>query len=352
MDMEKGISVIICAYTEQRWEEILSALHSLRMQTRPADEVILVVDHNDALFKRAKASLSDVIVIENTGAPGLSGARNCGIARAQYSLIAFLDDDAIATPAWLQSLQEGLKDPWVAGIGGAVLPVWPEHKASWLPEEFLWVVGCTYRGMPQQKMRIRNPIGANMAFPREVLEAVGGFHHEIGRVGNWPVGCEETDLCIRIHQHKPGSYILYQPEARVFHHIPANRLTWRYFCTRCYCEGLSKAIVTRRVGMKDGLASERSYILKTLPQGMLRGLLDTFSHFDPTGAVRAAAICLGLVMTTIGYLVGILSFQFASSRKSAHVPLAHTHRAPAFPANSMPAYHSLSVASTEGEESL
>ena len=309
-EMVNTISVIICGYTEQRWEDLLAAVDSVRQQTLPADEIIIVIDHNPSLLRRVQEHILDVIVIENKEKRGLSGARNSGIARAQGSLIAFLDDDAIATPDWLKLLQEGLLDPQILGVGGSVIPLWPEQRANWFPEEFLWVVGCTYRGMPQSGGRIRNPIGANMAFRREVFEGVGGFLSNIGRVGTRPIGCEETELCIRARQHWPQRGFLYKPEAYVSHRIPGNRLTWSYFRTRCYGEGLSKAFVTRSVGIEDGLASERTYTFKILPEAIWRGFVETFVTRDLSGITRSAAIITGLTITALGYLVSILLQEF------------------------------------------
>src|SRR6266487_3042746 len=294
------ISVIICAYTADRWDDLVAAIESAQQQTLPPREIILVIDHNPGLLKRVRQHASGVVV-ENTGTRGLSGARNCGIAAARSQIIAFLDDDAQASPDWLMFLNEGFSAPRVLGIGGPVLPLWLENTPAWLPEEFYWVVGCTYRGTPQTVTTIRNPIGANMAFRREIFEAVGGFRSEIGRVGVQPLGCEETELCIRAHQHWPQRGFLYQTQASVSHRVPGNRTSWRYFCSRCYFEGVSKAFVSRYVGVTDSLASERIYVYRVLPQGVTRGLNDFFFHHDLSGFARAGAIVAGLAATTAGY---------------------------------------------------
>jgi glycosyltransferase involved in cell wall biosynthesis len=298
------ISVITCAYTEDRWNDLVAAVESVQQQTLVAREIIIVIDHNPALLKRVRDHLSGVTPIENTEARGLSGARNSGIATAKGQIIAFLDDDAIATPNWLMLLREGFTDPQLLGIGGAVIPLWLDHGPAWLPEEFYWVVGCTYRGMPQSIQAIRNPIGSNMAFRRGIFDAVGGFRNGIGRIGRRPFGCEETEFCIRARQHWPQGTFLYHPQASVFHRIPRNRTGWRYFCSRCYAEGLSKAVVTRYVGVKDGLASERAYTLRILPQGVMSSLRDAIFQHDPTRLARGGAIVVGLAVTTTGYLVG------------------------------------------------
>lgn len=309
------ISVIISAYTEERWDELIAAIQSVQQQTLPAREIILVVDHNPTLLELARKQIEDVIVVENSEAQGLRGARNSGIAASHGEIIAFLDDDAVAIPDWLKLLSEGYNDPHVLGTGGAVTPAWVNAKPRWLPEEFYWVVGCSYKGMPRTAARVRNPIGANMSFRRRLFETVGDFHSEIELPGKRHAGgCEETELCIRAQQQCPQDFFLYQPEANVFHLVQASRTQWRYLCSRCYIEGLAKATVSHYVGSKDGLASERSYTLRTLPQGIIRDLLDVILLRDVSGAIRAGAIVVGLACTTAGYIVGNISLTQDSSQ--------------------------------------
>ncbi len=300
----ESISVIICAYTQERWDKLTCAVASIHQQTYPAQEIIVVVDHNQELLQKAQRELLDVQVIENTEKQGLSGARNSGVAVACGALVAFLDDDAIAEPDWLWHMHTALTDMHISGVGSAVLPDWEGQRPSWFPAEFYWVVGCSYRGMPCTSAPIRNPIGAGMCIRREVFQAVGGFRSEIGRVGTLPVGCEETELCIRARQHWPDRYFMYIPQVHVSHYVPKKRTTWRYFCSRCYAEGISKAVITRFVGTKDSLSSELSYTLQTLPTSFLQnfGLAIIKDHFDYL--LRALAIVVGLCITMAGYLVG------------------------------------------------
>jgi len=289
-------------------------MESVRQQTLPATEIIIVVDHNPQLLQRVQDHIPDVVVVENTQERGLSGARNSGIAVARSRVVVFLDDDAVATSSWLMVLNDAFSDPQVLGVGGLVMPLWLDTTPAWLPEEFHWVVGCTYRGMPETTTMVRNPIGANMSFRREVFEAVGGFRSDIGRIGAKPLGCEETELCIRARQYWPQRGFLYQPHASVFHRVPGNRTSWRYFCSRCYSEGISKAFVSRYVGVKDSLASERVYTFRTLPQGVARGLVDALFHRDLSGFARTGAIITGLAVTTAGYLVGSILVRAPESK--------------------------------------
>lgn len=301
---QENASVIICAYTEDRWDDLTAAVESVRRQRHPAHEIVVVIDHNVKLMERVRAAMPDVRVFENREQRGLSGARNTGIAQTRGSFVAFLDDDAVADPDWLERLVSVCRDSAVLGSGGLVRPDWQSGKPSWFPEEFNWVVGCSYRGLPEEIQPVRNLIGASMCIRRSVFDEIGYFRPSLGRIGKYAAGCEETELCIRARQRWPGCDFIHEPNAKVSHHVPKPRATWRYFCERCYTEGLSKAAVVRYVTANDGLMSERAYTLRTLPLGVARGVADSVRRFDLTGLLRAGAIIAGLLITTAGYLVG------------------------------------------------
>ena len=323
------ISVVICAYTEKRWADLLAAVDSVRHQSVLPRELIIVVDHNPALLARVREQCPDATVIENREPRGLSGARNSGVAVAQSSLIAFLDDDAIAGTNWIEKLAECCENPQVLGAGTRVEPLWEIDRPAWFPEEFYWVIGCTYRGLPQTQAPVRNLSGGSMCLRHEIFEAVGGFRTGIGRTSTRPLGCEETELCIRAGQHWPQRVFLYEPLVRIQHRIPASRARWDYFCARCYAEGQSKALVARYVGAGAGLSSERSYTLKTLPQGVLRGLSDAVLRRDRMGLARAGAIVAGLVITTAGYCQQWAAQRIASRFRRADNSQIASHKSKA-----------------------
>jgi glycosyltransferase involved in cell wall biosynthesis len=244
-------------------------------------------------------------VIANEQERGLSGGRNTGIAASSGKLIAFLDDDATADPHWLAYLTAHCVRPEVLGAGSRVEPAWADPKPRWFPEEFLWVVGCSYRGMPRVTTPVRNLMGGCMCVRREIFEAVGGFHSKLGRgAGNVLLSCEETELCIRANQHFRGRAFVYEPAAFIRHRVPASRVTWKYLSSRCYAEGRSKALVATLAGSRQGLSMERRYALKVLPRGVGRGIADFVLRADPWGLARAFAIGLGFGMTVCGYLTG------------------------------------------------
>ncbi|MFF3348722.1 glycosyltransferase [Streptomyces sp. NPDC002779] len=303
-----GISVVICVYTEDRWEDILAAVASVRAQSRPALETLLVVDHNDPLRERLAQEYkeaTDVRVLANAGPRGLSAGRNTGIAASRGEVIAFLDDDAVAERDWLRHFAAAYADPRVMAVGGRTEPIWASgRRPAWFPEEFDWVVGCTYRGLPVGRVRVRNVLGGNASFRRTAFDAAGGFATGIGRDGDKrPLGCEETELCIRLSRARPDAVLLIDDRAVIHHRVPEARAHFGYFRTRAYAEGLSKALVARSVGADKGLESERRYTTRVLPAGVVRGLRDAVLA-RPGGAGRAGAIVAGVLTAAGGYVVG------------------------------------------------
>lgn len=308
------ISVVICAHTRRRWDQTRAAVESVRAQSFQNREIIVVVDHNPALHAALEAALPGVTVAQNRQHRGLSGARNTGVAIARGDVVAFLDDDAVADPDWLKFLADAYANPAVAGVGGLILPSWQAARPRWFPDEFGWVVGCTYRGMPRGP--VRNLLGASASFRRDAFELAGGFRDGIGRsASKRPLGCEETEFCIRLSQRAPESVFLFDDRAVVWHQVPPRRGRFSYFCSRCYAEGLSKAQVTASVGAGAGLAVERRYASRTLPAGVARAAADALRG-DPSGLGRAGAIVAGLAATAAGYGAGSARRRLPTRRRA------------------------------------
>lgn len=314
---EAATSVVVSTYDGGRWDDLVACLRSLDEQTRPPLETIVVVDHNAALLERAKRAFPHAKVFANERPRGLAGARNAGTAAARGEIIAFIDDDARAEAEWLKELEGCLADPATVGAGGALVPLWQGPVPRWFPPEFYWVFGCSYAGLPEQLGSVRNPIGANMAVRASVLAEVGGFREGetddapselrsrgvVRAGGNVP---DDTDLAIRVKQLRPDAVWLYQPRARVLHSVTPERASLGYFARRCYEEGVGKANLSRYVGSREGLSSERRHLTVVLPRGVARGLRDTLRG-DRAGGLRAGAIVLGVLSSAAGFLVATLS---------------------------------------------
>jgi GT2 family glycosyltransferase len=308
-------SVVVCVYTEKRWFDIVAAVRSVAAQDVRPVETIVVVDHNDALLARAEKEFGPdgVRVLANRNVRGLSGARNTAVAEATGEVVVFLDDDASARPGWLRALLAPYADPSVIGVGGIAHPKWPDGRPRTLPGsaptdpdatgELDWVVGCTYTGQPTEQAEMRNLMGCNMSLRAEVFKKVGGFAEDMGRIGKNPLGCEETELCIRARQTwaRGGEKIriVFEPRAEVDHRVSHDRVEWAYLRRRSWAEGLSKAAVAQLVGSDDALSTERDYVAKVLPTAVVRELRQRH-------VTSAAAVVAALAWTTAGYVRGRL----------------------------------------------
>lgn len=300
--MTPTCAVVICAHTDERRPQIVRAVDSVRAQSPAPDEVILVSDHNEGLATWARDRFPGLAVVTNPNQRGESGARNAGVAATDADVIVFLDDDAAAEPGWLGHLLAHYRDPDVLGVGGAAAPDWQSARPTWLPREFDWVVGCTYRGLPEQAADVRNLMGCNMSFRRTVIEQAGGFYEGLGRTGANALGCSETEFCIRARQ-RLGGRLVFEPRARISHQVSAERTTWRYFAKRCRAEGRSKAHVARRTTPSSALASERSYVAQVLSQGVTRRLARLGRE---RGAVlRIATIVAGTTLTASSFALAL-----------------------------------------------
>jgi glycosyltransferase involved in cell wall biosynthesis len=307
-------SVVIAAFSMKRWDDLCQAVASVQAQTIPVLETIVVIDHHPALLERARSELVGVTVIANASDRGASGARNTGVAASHGELVAFLDDDAVASPGWLEALRSHLTDERVVGVGGRLDPLWATSRPRWFPPEFDWAVGASYLGMPMRAEPVRNVWGNNMAIRRQVFDMIGGFRADFGKVGTRS-SPEDTDLCLRAAAWNGGGTWIYEPLGTANHRVPAERTTVRYFVYRCFYEGWGKAALAVLNGLNESISTERRYIRYVLPTALVRGLRETFRG-SVSGGLRSLAIIGGFTTVMIGFLAGraALFAQAAGSR--------------------------------------
>ena len=309
-----SLSVIVCCYTLRRWNELNAAVSAILAQT--PDELIVVADHNPELKARLAEAFPGLAVIENRFEPGLSGARNAGVAASQGDLLMFIDDDAEIQPGAFDRIREAMGDQDVLGAVAKIEPAWAGPAPVWFPEAFLWVVGCTYEGLKPGP--VRNVIGAAMCVRRSVFERVGGFVDGIGRAqSGLPLGCEETELCIRANAAFPGRTFVYEPRARCLHHVPLDRMTWRYFAIRCYAEGVSKAHISALRGARTALSAEWIYVKNTILFAALRECKGGVAAADVGRLGKALALVFGLAVTTFAYLVARVGLSVRRGRSAS-----------------------------------
>jgi len=266
-------SVVICAYTDARWDSIVRALEGVAEQTMEPLDVILAVDHNPALAERFRNELQPrfaflTVALADSGPSGIGSARNIGIAHSRGDVVVFLDDDAAPKPDWLREIVAPLNDQTIGVVAGLVTPAWvgAERAPRWLPPEYYWVMGATWRGFGSDASDIRNPIGASMAIRRDLLNGVGGF--DLGFTYN----NDETDLCFRIREAFPGTRTVFAPKSEILHEVSPARQTLKYFFRRCWVEGIAKGSTSERHG-RGTLMRELDYCVRYLTTGVLGSLV-------------------------------------------------------------------------------
>jgi glucosyl-dolichyl phosphate glucuronosyltransferase len=297
------VSVIICAYTEDRWSQLVKCVASVNAQTSPPIEIIVCIDHNEALFRKTEeffgadrpAGAIPMAIVANKYSGRLGSARNTAAELAQGAVLAFIDDDAVAAPDWLGRLIAPYdEEEKIAAVGGAPLPVFAERRPRWFPYEFDWVFGCAYRGLPLARAPLAHLIGANMSVRRAALAEIGGFHSD---------DHDDMDMCHRIAF---ADYtVLYEPRAVVHHFVPAGRTTWSYFWRRCYFVNRGKVEAFANMREAAHLGAEADFVTRMLTKGV-PAEIGRAIRGDVAGFGRAGAMMLGTALAGAGHLSGRL----------------------------------------------
>lgn len=241
------ISAIIPTYNRDRY--IGKALQSLANQTlQKACYEIIVVDNcsTDSTKRIVTEEFAHVPNLRYLYEPiaGLNQARNTGWTQAKGKYVAFMDDDAISCPQWLEKIIEVFESagPKLGCVGGKVEAIWEAPRPSWLADEMLSCL--TILDWNSTPVIIHNPqflAGANFAFPRRLLELVGGFKAGVDRVGNKLLS--NGDIMMERQLQEQGYDCFYHPEIAVHHHIFASRLTQKWFLRRFFWQGISDAVM-------------------------------------------------------------------------------------------------------------
>lgn len=242
------ISAIVCTY--ERYASLVHTLDSLQHQTlsRSAYEV-LVADNSPVADRREFAQahpefsrIRFLPVLE----PGLSSARNAALAEAGADLVAFIDDDAVASPEWLARIVNAFAaaDANVAAIGGRVYPLWETPRPPWLHDILAGYLSILDWGdQPLEIDSSRWLIGTNVAYRRAALQTAGGFRLDLGRRGELLLSNDELELNDRLRQ--ACLRIRYDPHIEVFHRIPKDRLTQNWLRRRVFWQAVSDLLANR-----------------------------------------------------------------------------------------------------------
>ena len=273
------ISAIICTYNRE--EYLSAAIDSLLQQDFYSYEVI-VVDN-------ASSDRTREIVGERLSNPrlnyvyepilGLSVARNTGAKEARSPILAYLDDDAVASPLWLNGIYHAYQsNKKLAIAGGKVTLLWPDGftPPKWLSAELAGNLGAYDLG--EEIVYINNPNltprGVNYSLRRSFLEQVGGFNTKLGRIGTNLLSNEElhmTELALQ-----GGWQVAYLPDALVAHNVALERLERIWFLNRGWWQGISECYREQLAGRAGSRQLLRG------GERMARGLYKSIKHFrDP-----------------------------------------------------------------------
>ena len=226
------VSVVLCTWNRARL--LAGALDALIAQDDPPAHEILVVDNastdDTATVVQSRASTRPWIRRVAEPQQGLACARNTGVAAGRASLIAFTDDDVRVSPRWLRTIVEVFeRHPEAACAGGPVLPLWPGAVPRWLTERHWAPVGVQDYGPLPLRIDNQRPlclIGANLAFRRDALAAVGGFDPAFQRVGGG-IGSTEDHHC-HLRLWRSGRHGIYDPSLAVSAIVEPERLRKRH----------------------------------------------------------------------------------------------------------------------------
>jgi cellulose synthase/poly-beta-1,6-N-acetylglucosamine synthase-like glycosyltransferase len=254
------LTVVICTHERPRYLATclaaLAASGAERNTAMDAGAMVLVVDSASSAAAAAEIAAlaaehgARLLRVDN---PGLSLARNAGLAAVTTPWVAYIDDDARVAPDWARAIAAAVArlPPSAAALGGPIVPAWEAPCPIWWPAELipaLTVLSWSRPGRVGDGSLPRHvePYGANMIFRTAALRAIGGFPPQLGRIGAKLLSGEEAWVMRALR--RAGHEIHYDPAICVTHSIQAIRLTPRWLLQRQFWSGVSEAIVAARLG--------------------------------------------------------------------------------------------------------
>src|SRR5262245_32851454 len=248
------LSVVVC--THDRPADLVRCLGALARLEDPVEVIVVDSASRKPCRELAErfASAFGAMSVVRTSVPGLSRARNAGLEAAASPIVAFVDDDAEPAPTWARTIARPFAEARVACVGGTCRPVFDARRPRWLSGRLLQFAGITRFGGTARESRssAEYPFGANMAFRRADLLAVGGFPENLGRVGTTLLSGEEYEVIERLRTR--GSVVWLEPGAIVDHHVAPERCRSSYYWRRLWWQGVSRARGRRSVPVALRLA--------------------------------------------------------------------------------------------------
>lgn len=228
------ISVVVCTYN--RAALLTRAVESLFAQQAEGTRFeILVVDNNSNDNTRAvveSLQAKSPVPLRYIFEPrqGNAYARNTGVEQAEAPIVAFIDDDVVATDNWVSAIKSGFERyPQLSFIGGKVLPLWEGDPPSWLTRAHWAPLALLDYGDKEAEIAGQMPLGlltANIAFKKDVFADVGQFSPSLQRIKDAIGSMEDTEFLMRAcRSGKTGRYL---PDLVTWGSIDPERLTKAY----------------------------------------------------------------------------------------------------------------------------
>jgi glucosyl-dolichyl phosphate glucuronosyltransferase len=308
------VAVVVPTCDIQRYDKLKNVIHSLLQQTHRINEIIIVANGSRELGEKLQSdyqNYSNIKVIIHDEFLGAAQARNLGINQTSADIIAFTDDDSTTDIKWIEKLFDIYRSGDAIAVGGKVLPVWHVNKPLFLPEEFYWLIGVTHeKFFDDSLIEVRNTFGPNMSYKKYVLESVGNFNEKLGfnRSNNfWAnIGGEEQELGLRI-MNKFGMGILYNPEAVVYHEIPAAKTKLGILIKRAFYFGVAKRMILKMDKFKNNMDTEKSYLGRVFRDFIPEHLKEVFKGPTHLTSIKKLAFLLVVVAVIgLGFIYGYI----------------------------------------------
>lgn len=258
------VSVVVCTYSEERYDIFSECVESILGQTYEPIELVIIVDGNDTVFERVTRDFGDVddlvanlIIYNNDQNRGISYSRTKGAELGGGEIVAFIDDDGVAEPDWIEEHIAMYEATSAIAVAGEVAPDWIHGAPKFFPEEFYWLVGCTEPGFAEHGAEIRNGYGSNVSYQREKFLEIGGYDANTGRKGDRHIQAHEAPAGIRLQRHF-GKGVIYTADSVVNHRLFHYRGRFKWLVFRSFWQGFSKRVM--EVLYPGAQGNERQYL--------------------------------------------------------------------------------------------
>jgi GT2 family glycosyltransferase len=192
-----------------------------------------------------KAEAPDRVFIVSERRSGKSRALNLGIASTSAPLVGMIDDDEEVDAGWVRVVAAAFADDRVDFIGGPYVACWDTPPPSWVPSEYLAVLGVADCGTMRRHYTPSFPgmlKGGNAVVRRRLLRAVGPYAEYLGPCESSRLfSCEDEEMYLRFLEH--GARGRYLPELVIYHHVLSARLTPSYYRQWCFWRGVSRGLM-------------------------------------------------------------------------------------------------------------